>query len=111
MRTPLFYILPIIAEHAASMQANGDVDMITEISFAVVDEIDEASPAAQDGLHLDDQIVKFGAIELGDNLMSQLSSEIEKNQGCAIPVVVLRQGARVSLVVTPRAWSGKGPLG
>ena len=51
------------------MQATGDVDMITEMSFAVVDEIDDASPAAEDGLHLNDQIVKFGAIELGDNLM------------------------------------------
>lgn len=99
------------AEHVGSVHATGDVEMITDIPFAMVDEIAEASPAAEDGLHLGDQIVKFGTIESGDNLLSQLASEVQKNQGCAIPVVVSRQGARMSLSVTPRTWSGRGLLG
>ncbi|KAL8171207.1 hypothetical protein V2J09_023011 [Rumex salicifolius] len=99
------------AEQVGLGHATGDVDMITDIPFAMVDEIAEASPVAEDGLHLGDQILKFGTIESGDNLLSQLASEVQENQGCAIPVVLLRQGARMNLTVTPRTWSGRGSLG
>ncbi|KAL0013521.1 hypothetical protein SO802_000590 [Lithocarpus litseifolius] len=88
-----------------------DVDVMASIPFAMVDEIADASPAAEDGLQLGDQIVKFGNVEAGENLLQRLASEAQTNQGCAIPVVIMRQGAPINLTVTPRTWQGRGLLG
>ncbi|GFS31454.1 26S proteasome regulatory subunit [Actinidia rufa] len=88
-----------------------DVDVTVSIPFALVDEIAEDSPAAEDGLQLGDQVVKFGNVESGDNLSPKLASEAQTNQGRGIPVVVLRQGALITLTVTPRVWQGRGLLG
>ena len=88
-----------------------DVDVTVSIPFALVDEIAEDSPAAEDGLQLGDQVVKFGNVESGDNLLPKLASEAQTNQGLGIPVVVLRQGALITLTVTPRVWQGRGLLG
>ncbi|CAK7338202.1 unnamed protein product [Dovyalis caffra] len=90
-----------------------DVDMIVSIPFAVVDEIADASPTAEDGLQLGDQLVKFGTVEyqVGENLLQKLASEAQANQGHAVPVVVMRQGAPINLSVTPRVWPGRGLLG
>ncbi|XP_028113426.1 probable 26S proteasome regulatory subunit p27 [Camellia sinensis] len=88
-----------------------DVDATVNIPFALVDEIAEASPAPEDGLQLGDQIVKFGNVESGDDLLPKLASEALSNQDREIPVVVLRQGALINLTVTPRAWQGRGLLG
>lgn len=88
-----------------------DVDVMASIPFAMVDEIADASPAAEDGLQLGDQIVKFGIVEAGENLLQRLASEAQTNQGRAIPVVIMRQGAPINLTVTPRTWQGRGLLG
>ena len=88
-----------------------DVDVIVSKPFAVIDEISDASPAAEDGLQLGDQIVKFGTVEAGDNLLERLATEGRTNQGHAIPVVIMRQGATINLNVTPRTWQGRGLLG
>lgn len=88
-----------------------DVDVIASKPFAVVDEITEGSPAAEDGVQLGDQLVKFGSVEFGENLLQRLAAEAQTNQGHAIPVVVLRQGAWANLTVTPRPWLGRGLLG
>lgn len=97
-------------QHVSAMNAAAD-DAAVKIPFAMVDEITEASPAADDGLQLGDQIVKFGNVEAGENLLSRLASEIQINQGNAMSVVVIRQGAVTSLSVTPRTWQGRGLLG
>ncbi|PON41908.1 PDZ domain containing protein [Parasponia andersonii] len=88
-----------------------DVDMIASIPFAMVDEIADASPAAEDGLQLGDQIVKFGNVEAGDNLLQRLASEAQSNEGSAILVVLMRHGAIINVTVTPRTWQGRGLLG
>ncbi|KAE8656605.1 26S proteasome non-ATPase regulatory subunit 9-like isoform 3 [Hibiscus syriacus] len=88
-----------------------DVDLISGMPFAIVDEIADASPAAEGGLQLGDQIVKFGNVKAGDNLLQQLASEAQVNQGLPIPVTVMRQGALFNLSVTPRTWQGRGLLG
>ncbi|XP_003633172.1 26S proteasome non-ATPase regulatory subunit 9 isoform X2 [Vitis riparia] len=88
-----------------------DVDATVSLPFAVVDEIAEASPAAEDGLQLGDRIVKFGNVEAGDNLLPRLASEAQTNHGHAIPVIVMRQGALINLTMTPRTWQGRGLLG
>ncbi|KAE8731696.1 26S proteasome regulatory subunit, putative isoform 2 [Hibiscus syriacus] len=88
-----------------------DMDLISGMPFAIVDEIADASPAAEDGLQLGDQIVKFGNVKAGDNLLQQLASEAQVNQGLPLPVTVMRQGALFNLSVTPRTWQGRGLLG
>ncbi|GAB2216628.1 hypothetical protein Droror1_Dr00024404 [Drosera rotundifolia] len=88
-----------------------DTDINTKVPFAVIDEITEGSPAAEDGLQLGDQVLKFGIVEYGDNLLARLSSELQANKDCAVPLVVIRQGAQLSFSITPRTWSGRGLLG
>lgn len=88
-----------------------DVDVILSRPFAVVDEIADGSPAAEDGLQLGDQIVKFGNVESGDNLLQRLSSEAQANQDHALTLVAMRQGELINLTVTPRTWQGRGLLG
>ncbi|XP_048440226.1 26S proteasome non-ATPase regulatory subunit 9 [Pyrus x bretschneideri] len=88
-----------------------DEDMIVSVPFALVDEIADASPAADDGLQIGDQIVKFGNVENGDNLLQKLASEAQANQDRGIPIILVRQGAQVNLTVTPRTWQGRGLLG
>lgn len=88
-----------------------DVDIVASRPFALVDEVTEASPAAEDGLQLGDQVVKFGNVDSGDNLLQRLAAESQTNQGRAIPVVVMRQGVPVNLSLNPRVWQGRGLLG
>jgi len=88
-----------------------DVDVLISRPFATVDEIADASPAVEDGLQLGDQILKFGNVEAGDNLLQRLSSEAQSNMGRAVPVVIMRQGIVINLTVTPRSWQGRGLLG
>ncbi|KAE8682684.1 26S proteasome regulatory subunit, putative isoform 2 [Hibiscus syriacus] len=92
-------------------QGANDVYMISSMPFAMVDEIADASPAAEDGLQLGDQIVKFGNVKAGDNLLQRLASEAQVNQCHPIPVTIMRQGALFNLSVTPRTWQGRGLLG
>ncbi|KAL6558167.1 hypothetical protein OROMI_018517 [Orobanche minor] len=88
-----------------------DVDLVFSRPFAMVDEITEASPAAEDGLQLGDQIVKFGDVERGENLLQRLDAEARKKQGQQVSLLVMRQGVLINLTVNPRAWSGRGLLG
>ncbi|KAL8040822.1 hypothetical protein ABFX02_10G124600 [Erythranthe guttata] len=88
-----------------------DVDLVLSRPFAMVDEINKASPAAEDGLQLGDQIVKFGNVEIGENVLQRLAAEGQEKQGQAVPLVVMRQGSVINMTVTPRAWSGRGLLG
>ncbi|WVZ18214.1 hypothetical protein V8G54_005536 [Vigna mungo] len=88
-----------------------DVDVLISRPFAMVDEIADSSPAVEDGLQLGDQILKFGDVEAGDNLLQRLSSEAQSNMGRAVPVVIVRQGIVINLTVTPRSWQGRGLLG
>ncbi|KAK7354254.1 hypothetical protein VNO80_19713 [Phaseolus coccineus] len=88
-----------------------DVDVLISRPFAMVDEIADVSPAVEDGLQLGDQILKFGNVEAGDNLLQRLSSEAQSNLGHAVPVVIVRQGTVINLTVTPRSWQGRGLLG
>lgn len=79
--------------------------------FVVVDEIGELSPAAEDGLQLGDQILEFGNLERGENLLLRLAAEVRQKQGEAVPLVVMKQGSLVNVTVTPRTWLGHGLLG
>lgn len=95
----------------AASSAAMDVDVVFSRPFAVIDEITEASPAAEDGLQLGDQVVRFGNVQSGENLLQRLAAEAQSNQGCAVSMTVMRQGAMTNVQVTPRVWQGRGLLG
>ncbi|XXG58834.1 hypothetical protein AAC387_Pa04g1035 [Persea americana] len=95
----------------ADSPASMEVEPIVMVPFAIVDEIAEASPAAEDGLQLGDQIVKFGNVGTGDELLPRLASEAQLNQGRPVPMIIMRQGAVINLSMTPRPWHGRGLLG
>ncbi|KAL3362614.1 hypothetical protein AABB24_012098 [Solanum stoloniferum] len=95
----------------AATSAAMDIDVVFSRPFAVIDEITEASPAAEDGLQLGDQVVRFGNVQSGENLLQRLAAEAQSNQGCAVTMTVLRQGAMTNVQVTPRVWQGRGLLG
>lgn len=88
-----------------------EVDPIGKVPFAMIDEITDASPASDDGLQLGDQIVKFGSVELGDQLLSRLAAEAQLNLGHPVHVMLMRNGSIINLTVTPRQWQGRGLLG
>ncbi|KAJ6824487.1 26S proteasome non-ATPase regulatory subunit 9 [Iris pallida] len=88
-----------------------DEDLVVRIPFAVIDEITDDSPAAADGLQLGDHIIKFGSVEVGDDLIRRLASEAQLNQDHPIPLVIMRQGSTMNLFITPRQWFGRGLLG
>lgn len=105
---------PASSHDGSSMVSSADMDVdviVNNKPFAIVDEIADNSPAAEDGLQLGDQIVKFGNVEAGDNLLQRLASVAQTNQNCAIVVTVMRLGTAINLTVTPRTWSGRGLLG
>ncbi|KAM3269983.1 26S proteasome non-ATPase regulatory subunit 9 [Capsicum chacoense] len=95
----------------AATSAAMDVDVVFSRPFAVIDEITEASPAAEDGLQLGDQVVRFGNVQSGENLLQRLAAEVQSNQGCAVSMTVMRQGAVTNVLVTPRVWQGRSLLG
>ncbi|KAG6430823.1 hypothetical protein SASPL_108896 [Salvia splendens] len=97
----------VAIDASSAMDADFDIGR----AFAIVDEITELSPAAEDGLQLGDQILKFGNVERGENLLQRLAAEAQKKQGEAVPLVLSRQGSLIYLTVTPRTWSGRGLLG
>ncbi|KAF3792514.1 26S proteasome non-ATPase regulatory subunit 9 [Nymphaea thermarum] len=87
-------------------------DPVSRVPFAVVDEIASDSPAAEDGIQLGDQILKFGNVEGGgQSLLPRLATEAQSNQGNPVPLIIIRQGAVINLIVTPRRWHGRGLLG
>ncbi|CAN6458938.1 unnamed protein product [Victoria cruziana] len=87
-------------------------DTVTTMPFAVVDEIANDSPAAEDGIQLGDQILKFGNVEGGgQTLLPRLATEAQSNQGNPVLLIIMRQGAIINLTVTPRPWHGRGLLG
>ncbi|KAF6171317.1 hypothetical protein GIB67_036985 [Kingdonia uniflora] len=88
-----------------------DVDRVVSVPFAMVDEIADSSPAAEDGLQLGDRIMKFGNVESGENLLQKLASESQTNEGRSVPLVIQRQGEVINLTLTPRQWIGRGLLG
>lgn len=86
-------------------------DSVLQVPFAIIDEIADDSPAAEDGLQLGDEIVKFGNVQMGDDLQSRLVAEAQSNHGNPIHMEIVRQGVVMHATVTPRTWRGRGLLG
>jgi 26S proteasome regulatory subunit N4 len=65
------------------------------------------------GLQPNDKIVKFGICYAHNNAkLARVAEIVQVSEGRTIDVVVLRDGGRVSLKLTPRSgWGGRGMLG
>ena len=105
-----------IAPSTGSTNAEGPCPMDEDagessLPFAVFDDVSDGSPAAMDGVVMGDQLVKFGSVDGGDDLLMRVAREGQANEGRGLPVIVLRRGERVHLTITPRRWSGRGLLG
>ena len=81
-------------------------------AFAEIDGVSEGGPAAAAGVAVGDRLLKFGGIHASnhDNLRA-LARLTQRSEGEIIPLIVQRGGARVSLSLLPRRWSGNGLLG
>ena len=95
----------------AATSAAMDIDVVFSRPFELIDEITEASPDAEDGLQLGDQVVRFGNVQPGENLLQCLAAKDQSNKGCVFTMTILRQGAMTNVQVTPRVWLGRGLLG
>ena len=80
--------------------------------FAVVDELTAGSPAADAGLQLWDQLCSLaGVTHQTPSTLQAVAAALQAHEGQAVEAVVLRQGAQLSLQLTPRQWDGRGLLG
>eukprot|EP00958_Prasinococcus_capsulatus_P012702 scaffold1280_cov379-Prasinococcus_capsulatus_cf.AAC.14 len=85
--------------------------------LGIIDSITEGSPAADDGLKIDDGLIRFGRVvragqdrEPGQYLQ-QVAHELRAMEGRPVEVEVFREGRRHRLTLTPRSWAGQGLLG
>ena len=93
----------------------------------MIDEVRGGSPAAAAGLELGDQVCRFAGVVAGasggaqggasgaaatpGDELQRVAAALRAREGAAVEVVVLRQGRREELAVTPRRWAGDGLLG
>lgn len=73
-----------VGESASATNVNSNaMDVDVSVPFALVDEIADASPAAEDGIQFGDQFVKFGNVKNGDNLLRKIASGAQSGLCCA----------------------------
>ncbi|RUS74179.1 hypothetical protein EGW08_018068 [Elysia chlorotica] len=102
----------MLAESVSSC-IDGTASMeIDRLPFAVVDRVDPGSPAAYGGLEIGDQLIEFGSV-MSENFdgLQMLASVMQHSKGRPLRCVVLRNGRKAALNVTPNTWSGPGLLG
>jgi 26S proteasome non-ATPase regulatory subunit 9 len=106
-------LMPVDApngEQQGAPSANGNLENVRPLG--VIDEISEGSPAADGGLQLHDKVLKFGNLTSETlNVLQELAGLLMSSEGREIEVLVLRNGQRVRLQVTPKRWEGRGLLG
>ena len=76
--------------------------------FIRVDEVSPNSPAETAGLRVDDAIVEFGTLN-AENFVSlnSISAIVESSVDENIRVRVIRDGTLKTILLKPKAWSGK----
>ncbi|URE38149.1 Magnesium transporter [Musa troglodytarum] len=79
-------LMSVSLSENTSQDSSTAEEAVSRIPFAIIDEIDGDSPAAEDGLQLSDEIVKSGNVEKCENLQSRLMAEAQSNQGNLIPL-------------------------
>ncbi|KAA8916398.1 hypothetical protein TRICI_001442 [Trichomonascus ciferrii] len=95
-----------------SAKANGHAE-VRLIPFAVIDAVDENSPASKAGLVVNDEVLKFGICHAGNhNGLRKVAEFVATMDGREIEVTVKRDGEEKKLHLTPDSrWGGRGSLG
>lgn len=77
-----------------------------------VNVVSEGSPAQDAGIALRDEIVEFGTVNASNfRDLSQIAAVVRSCENKNVPVKVRRDGKLLDLILTPKAWSGRGLLG
>ncbi|KAI8988879.1 hypothetical protein BDB01DRAFT_833915 [Pilobolus umbonatus] len=81
--------------------------------FAVVNAVAPGSPAESAGLRRNDQILKFGGVNIHNHRRLQgLNEVVSQNENRPVPVIVSRGNTVLTLTLTPTfGWGGRGTLG
>ncbi|KAL3837488.1 hypothetical protein ACJMK2_022841 [Sinanodonta woodiana] len=89
-----------------------EIEDIPQEPFAIVDRVDEGSPALTAGLNVGDRITQFGSITKEKfQSLQNIGTVVQHSVGQSLALKVLRDGTSVSLSLKPQPWSGKGLLG
>lgn len=79
-------------------------------AFAVAEQVAPGSPAAQGGLQVGDRLLAFAHVGAEGGLAA-VSSALPSLENREVTVVVQRGEDRVTLIITPQQWPGRGLLG
>lgn len=81
-------------------------------AFARVDTVTPGSPAHTAGLQVGDEVIEFGSVNSNNfQNLQNIASVVQHSEGKALRVVVIRNGQRSPMTLTPQRWSGRGLLG
>ncbi|EEY55095.1 26S proteasome non-ATPase regulatory subunit, putative [Phytophthora infestans T30-4] len=82
------------------------------LPFAVVESVQNESPAEMAGLQAQDQVLRFGTADASNHReLAAVRDIVQRNVGSGIRVVVRRQTEILALELTPQSWRGPGVLG
>ncbi|GAV52943.1 hypothetical protein ZYGR_0AI02250 [Zygosaccharomyces rouxii] len=109
----------LINQHFKELQAKTRqethvaADVEYRIPFAKITEVVPASPAAEAGFQLNDELVLLGHIHVGNHMkLTNLQNTVIQNEDRQLPVKILRDGHIIQSTLTPtRKWAGRGLLG
>ncbi|XP_058491690.1 26S proteasome non-ATPase regulatory subunit 9 isoform X2 [Solea solea] len=80
--------------------------------FARVDAVTQGSPAFGAGLKIGDGVIEFGSVNTGNfQNLQNIAAVVQHSEGKPLRVLVVRDGERVQMSLTPQRWSGRGLLG
>ncbi|KAG1697472.1 hypothetical protein DVH05_016344 [Phytophthora capsici] len=82
------------------------------LPFAVVESVQNESPAEMAGLQPQDQVLRFGTADASNHReLAAVRDIVQRNIGSGIRVLVRRQAELLALELTPQTWRGPGVLG
>eukprot|EP00894_Picocystis_sp_ML_P000547 jgi/Pico_ML_1/51064/g2165.t1 len=79
--------------------------------FAIVEDVQSDSPAAEAGLKVGDRILEFGDVRKGGNgdETARLATVLRAAENQPLRILLLRTGQVQVAHVVPRQWAGPGP--
>jgi len=104
-------------EPIRTMQRKSEADSTppqpTSGPFAVVEEVQADSPAAEAGLQAGDRILEFGDVRkgMGGDESSRLAAAVQAAENQTLRILLLRTGQVQVTHVVPKKWAGPGTLG
>lgn len=82
------------------------------IPFAKVTIVSENSPAETAGIHVNDEIVEFGSINLKNfRNITDIATLVQHSENSKLTLKIKRSDKFINLQLMPKKWQGKGLLG